>query len=65
MSTMILAKLVTSIKVAITCLGHLIYKKKPNKIYQFQTPITPHKVHITLQGFEHTTSYENLHKLLD
>jgi hypothetical protein len=37
-------------------------KKQTNKIYQFQTPISSHKVHITLQGFEHTMSCENLHK---
>jgi hypothetical protein len=61
-STMILAKLVTSTKVAITCLDPYYTKKKPTKIYQLQTPISLHKVHSTLQDFEHTTSCENLHK---
>jgi len=37
-------------------------KKKPNKIYQLQTSISLHKVHITLQDFEHATSCKNLHK---
>jgi hypothetical protein len=60
-STMILAKLMTSIKATITCLGiPIIQTKQPNKVYQPQTLVNLHGVHITLQDFEHT-SCGNLH----